>query len=400
MHATPGCRSPRADRGDPVVLGAAFVATLLVCGALDSLGSRGGPPGILRGRDQAVVDSALGELEARPGAAEAAHQAVRIADLPTEAVIRYVAPLGRNGPTGVRRAALQLLLAMHHPSARRALVQAALGTGCPDREELLEAAADQDRAGTLLHLLASLAPDEVFTRRLNSIRALGSLEAHEMVETLERLVRDGDEMPPLRRTALATLDGLLGDRFPALLLELLEDRDPRLCEKARADLETRFLDHEGVREALAARIVPSRRAEPVEELIHRFARRHRLDPHLIASVIEVESDFDPRALSRSGAQGLMQLMPETAAYLGVEDPFDPRQNIAGGTSYLRRMLDQFGEVPIALAAYNAGPGAVRRAGGIPRYPETERYIEKVLDAYQRRTGNEGPGWARVFRARF
>jgi soluble lytic murein transglycosylase len=110
--------------------------------------------------------------------------------------------------------------------------------------------------------------------------------------------------------------------------------------------------------------------------------QHSLDPKLIRSVIEVESGFNPGAVSSKGAQGLMQLMPETARELAVKDPFDPEQSIFGGTLYLRRMMDEFGRIEVALAAYNAGPGAVRRYGGIPPFTETLGYVRKVMTLYR------------------
>jgi len=119
--------------------------------------------------------------------------------------------------------------------------------------------------------------------------------------------------------------------------------------------------------------------------IDRHADRHRLDPKLVQSVIQVESAYDPYAVSRRGAAGLMQLMPDTAKLVGVSDPFDPEANIKGGTTYLRQMLDQFEQrIDLALAAYNAGPTAVRRFGGIPPYPETRTYVRRVLTLYNGR----------------
>jgi len=118
----------------------------------------------------------------------------------------------------------------------------------------------------------------------------------------------------------------------------------------------------------------------IEKSIHKAARKYNLPAALIKGVIRAESNFQVKAVSHAGAQGLMQLMPGTAKELGVDNPFDIEQNIDGGARYLRKMLDSFGgDIKVALAAYNAGPGAVAKYGGqIPPYQETERYIDRVL----------------------
>lgn len=116
----------------------------------------------------------------------------------------------------------------------------------------------------------------------------------------------------------------------------------------------------------------------LDDIIERYAVANRLENALVRAVIKAESDYNPRAVSSKGAKGMMQLIPETAREMKVIDPFDPEDNIRGGTRYLRKMLDLFnGNLDLALAAYNAGPGAVRRHGGIPPYSETRQYVQRV-----------------------
>ncbi len=125
---------------------------------------------------------------------------------------------------------------------------------------------------------------------------------------------------------------------------------------------------------------------PYGDLIRAAAVRHGLAPELVESVIRVESNFEARAVSPKGARGLMQLMPATAAKLGVRNAFDGRQNIEGGVRHLRHLVDRYGgDVTLALAAYNAGVEAVGRYGGIPPYPETQAYVARVLRLVQRAT---------------
>lgn len=122
---------------------------------------------------------------------------------------------------------------------------------------------------------------------------------------------------------------------------------------------------------------PHAGAAKYDALIRAAAQRHGVDPALVRAVARAESGFNPMAVSRAGAQGLMQLMPSTGRALGVSDPFDPEQNIDGGARYLRSMLDRFGDPTLAIAAYNAGPGAVSRYGGVPPYAETQAYVARV-----------------------
>jgi soluble lytic murein transglycosylase-like protein len=119
------------------------------------------------------------------------------------------------------------------------------------------------------------------------------------------------------------------------------------------------------------------------KIITDVSRRQQMDPLLVSAVIRQESDFQPNAVSKTGAQGLMQLMPDTARSLGVRDAFDPKQNIEGGATLLRQLMDRYhGQLDLALAAYNAGPGAVDKYGGVPPYAETQDYVRNVMADYR------------------
>ena len=128
-------------------------------------------------------------------------------------------------------------------------------------------------------------------------------------------------------------------------------------------------------------VIPGYREAIYLPLIQEAEFRHGLPPRLLQALVWTESRFNPLAVSPAGAAGLAQLMPATARELGVTNRHDPRQNIDGGARYLRQMLDRFGSVRLALAAYNAGPGAVTKAGGIPRNRETPGYVRSVLDRW-------------------
>jgi soluble lytic murein transglycosylase-like protein len=127
-------------------------------------------------------------------------------------------------------------------------------------------------------------------------------------------------------------------------------------------------------------------AEKYETEIARCADDHGVDDALVKAVIKAESNFDNRAITRAGAQGLMQLMPETARLRNVENPFNPSQNIDGGVRHLKYLLSTFGDTKLALAAYNAGENAVRKYNGVPPFPETKNYVSTVLSHYGRYSG--------------
>lgn len=163
-----------------------------------------------------------------------------------------------------------------------------------------------------------------------------------------------------------------------------------VCVPVRADIY-RYVDSEGIVHFTNVPTTPGysiyMREAPwtrgahglYDRYISAAAHKHGISSSLIKAVIKAESNFDPRAVSKSGACGLMQIMPETAKALGVVDPFDPKENIFGGARYLKKMLVQFqGSLPLALAAYNAGPSKVQSRNGVPRIPETRSFVRRVM----------------------
>ena len=179
----------------------------------------------------------------------------------------------------------------------------------------------------------------------------------------------------------------------AIVTSFAVAQTPRKASTVAADSRTGRLVRTTV--VVAAKVVEAQVIEPVEvgvpappevsidELVEQSARNHGVDPLLVRSVIQVESNFNPNAVSNKGAQGLMQLMPTTARDLGVTNPMNPKENIEGGVKYLKYLQNQFNDPALALAAYNAGEGAVRRYGNwIPPYPETQDYVVKVARNYK------------------
>ncbi len=128
---------------------------------------------------------------------------------------------------------------------------------------------------------------------------------------------------------------------------------------------------------------PALPSADINQLVDQTSSRFEVDPQLVHAIIQVESDYNPDAVSRKGAMGLMQLMPATAERFGVGDPFDPKQNMEGGVTYLKYLLELFeGNLALSLAAYNAGEHAVLRQGGIPSFTETRNYVRRVRNLYQ------------------
>jgi soluble lytic murein transglycosylase-like protein len=129
--------------------------------------------------------------------------------------------------------------------------------------------------------------------------------------------------------------------------------------------------------------------QDIDAAIDQAASRHNVDPNLVRAVIKVESNFNPNAVSRKGAVGLMQLMPQTARQLNVTNPFDPQQNVDAGVRHLKQLMENYGgDVKLTLAAYNAGQGAVARSGGVPHFTETRNYVKRITQLYY---GGSDPG---------
>jgi soluble lytic murein transglycosylase-like protein len=160
----------------------------------------------------------------------------------------------------------------------------------------------------------------------------------------------------------------------------------RAARSAAAEVNE-FLGHESSQSASAKIVAANFRgtaATPgdIDSAIEQAAARHNVDPNLVRAVVKVESNFNPNAVSRKGAMGLMQLMPSTARELNLKNPFDPEQNVDAGVRHLKRLLENYGgDVRLTLAAYNAGAGAVARSSGVPRYAETQNYVRRITNLY-------------------
>jgi len=156
----------------------------------------------------------------------------------------------------------------------------------------------------------------------------------------------------------------------------------RAARSAASEVKTYLGDKRGGQPYGHQTLNVSFTAADIDVAIEQAAERHNVDPNLVRSVVKVESNFNPNAVSRKGAMGLMQLMPATARSLNVSNPFDPQQNVDAGVRHLKRLLDNYGgDVRLTLAAYNAGAGAVARSAGIPRYAETRNYVRRITDLY-------------------
>ncbi|MCP4713973.1 MAG: lytic transglycosylase domain-containing protein [Deltaproteobacteria bacterium] len=166
---------------------------------------------------------------------------------------------------------------------------------------------------------------------------------------------------PLHRECQGDIYKYIDDNGVIHLTNMPNDQKYRMIMKTTPDRTSRSREHK------------------FDHLITKLCRKHGVEIPLVKAVIKAESDFNPMAISKKGAQGLMQLMPQKAKELRVDDPFNPRENLSGGIRHLKSLLTKFqGDIPLVLAAYNAGETAVRKQNGIPPYRETRTYIDKVL----------------------
>ena len=160
----------------------------------------------------------------------------------------------------------------------------------------------------------------------------------------------------------------------------------RAARSAAAEVSD-FLGRESNQSATARIVAANFRgtaatAGDIDSAIEQAAARHNVDPNLVRAVVKVESNFNPNAVSRKGAMGLMQLMPSTARQLKVKNPFDPEQNVDAGVRHLKQLLESYGgDIKLTLAAYNAGAGAVARSSGVPHFAETQNYVRRITNLY-------------------
>lgn len=187
--------------------------------------------------------------------------------------------------------------------------------------------------------------------------------------------------------------------FPGIregLLRTLRVTDKPMISDSRPSLPINEIEFDSIPEGSLITTYSSKREHSFHPIIVQVADRHEVDPALIKAIIMAESGYNPKAISKRGAKGLMQLMPATAEALGVEDSFNPVQNIKGGVKYFKQLVIQFeGDVKLALAAYNAGSKKVRKYQGIPPFKATQYYIDRVFKYYQIYKNQSGHGTDRA-----
>lgn len=217
------------------------------------------------------------------------------------------------------------------------------------------------------------------------VSRIQSIEARiKEIESLGRKAPKNTETPKAAQTTNAeSFSQIMKEIGNTQLLDGFTSTDPQDLMQNRIDSTNILTD--ALKSALKTNAVnsPDKSSRVnFNDIVLQAAKNHGVDPNLVHAIISAESNYNPLAVSSKGAQGLMQLMPATARDLGVSDSFDPTQNIDGGTRYIKELLTRYkGDLVRALAAYNSGPAAVDKAGGIPNFAETQLYVPKVLKTY-------------------
>jgi soluble lytic murein transglycosylase-like protein len=195
-----------------------------------------------------------------------------------------------------------------------------------------------------------------------------------------RLARDAQPSPPRRKLMYwSSKENRMKPVPPPNTVSM------QAARSAAAEV-SEYLGHESSQSAnakiVAANSGGAATSMDIDSAIEQAAARHNVDPNLVRAVVKVESNFNPNAVSRKGAMGLMQLMPSTARQLRVRNPFDPEQNVDAGVRHLKQLLESYGgDIRLTLAAYNAGAGAVARSSGVPHYAETQNYVRRITNLY-------------------
>jgi soluble lytic murein transglycosylase-like protein len=235
-------------------------------------------------------------------------------------------------------------------------------------------------ASTLIATFLSLTPAVQAQARAGSIVVTTDDEGHKV------FVNDVPAAPPVRRQTAAAASPRSHLVYWSKTAKSWKPvkTNLRAVRSAAAEVNT-YLGQDSGREGRSQTIGFSRKPftqEQIDAAIEEAAARHNVDPNLVRSVIKVESNFNPNAVSRKGAMGLMQLMPQTARQFNVTNPFDPEQNVDAGVRHLKHLMESFGgDVRLSLAAYNAGATAVVRSAGVPRYRETRNYVKRITELY-------------------
>jgi soluble lytic murein transglycosylase-like protein len=247
-------------------------------------------------------------------------------------------------------------------------------------------------ASTVIATFLSLAP-YVQAEPGDSRNAVGTI-ATTTENGRKVYVNEASPLPP-RHSQATSVSGAVAPRRPLVYWSAAQRRwkpvppangaTMRAARSAAAEVN-QYIGHEPNPEGSgsATNFVRGQGFNPqdVDAAIVQAAARHNVDPNLVRSVIKVESNFNPNAVSRKGAMGLMQLMPSTARQLNVSNPFDPQQNVDAGVRHLKQLLENYGgDVKLSLAAYNAGAGAVARSAGVPRFAETQNYVRRITNLY-------------------